>query len=99
MEIGRELLAAGAVVRAYDPEAMESAAAELPDLTMCKDPYETCEGADVLTIVTEWNEFRALDLDRLGKTLNHKRIVDMRNIYNPDSIRAIGFEYWSIGRP
>ena len=99
IEISQSLMDGGASVRAYDPEAMEAAAVELPGLIMCQDPYEACRDADVLAIITEWNEFRALDVDRLGTILKHKRIVDMRNIYNPESIRDKGFEYWSIGRP
>lgn len=99
IDIARELAARGATVRAYDPEAMEAASMELPSLVLCKDPYETCRGADVLTIVTEWNEFRALNFNRLGEMLKQKKIVDMRNVYSPEMIREQGFEYWSIGRP
>ena len=99
IDIARELAVRGATVRAYDPEAMEAASMELPSLVLCKDPYETCRGADVLAIVTEWNEFRALDFHRLGEMLNQRKIVDMRNVYSPEAIREQGFEYWSIGRP
>ena len=99
IDIARELVAKGATVRAYDPEAMEAASMELSSLVLCQDPYEACRGADVLTIVTEWNEFRALDLNRIGEMLKQRKIVDMRNVYSPDSVRGQGFEYWSIGRP
>jgi len=64
---------------------------------LCKDAYEACEGSDVLAIVTEWNEFRMLDLPRVKQVLNAPKMVDMRNIYEPDSVRAAGFEYWGIG--
>ncbi|MFP6639213.1 MAG: UDP-glucose/GDP-mannose dehydrogenase family protein [Myxococcota bacterium] len=99
IDIGRELIRRGAFVRAYDPEAMSPASEELPELILCKDAYEACQGADVLTIVTEWNEFRALDLGRVAGLLKQMKIVDMRNIYDPDVVRRQGYEYWSIGRP
>ena len=99
IDIARELIRRGASVRAYDPEAMSAAGEELPELILCKDAYEACRGADVLTIVTEWNQFRALDLGRVGELLNQRKIVDMRNIYVPEVVRRQGYEYWSIGRP
>ncbi len=94
----RELLERGAQVRAFDPEAMEEARAELPGIELCSDAYEVAKGASVLVLVTEWNQFRMLDLKRIKSALQEPRIVDLRNIYNPASMRAAGFEYWSIGR-
>lgn len=94
----RSLLDRGARVRAYDPEAMAEAGRALPQIELCKDAYEACEGADVLTIVTEWNQFRMLDLARVKGLLKHPKLVDLRNIYKSDAIREHGFEYWSIGR-
>ncbi|MCH2187761.1 UDP-glucose/GDP-mannose dehydrogenase family protein [Myxococcota bacterium] len=99
IDIARELVSRGATLRAYDPEAMEAASMELSSLVLCQDPYEAARGADVLAIVTEWNEFRALDLNRIGEMLKQRKIVDMRNVYIPDLVRGQGFEYWSIGRP
>ena len=99
IDIGRELIRRGASVRAYDPEAMPPASEELPELILCENAYEACQGADVLTIITEWNEFRALDLGRVAGLLKQMKIVDMRNIYDPDVVRRQGYEYWSIGRP
>ncbi len=65
---------------------------------MCKDSYDAADGADVLVIVTEWNEFRALDLSRVGELLTSPKLVDLRNVYEPQMLRGIGFEYWGIGR-
>ena len=65
----------------------------------CKDSYEASKGSDALVILTEWNEFRALDLKRLKKLLNKPVIIDLRNIYNPLELKALGFEYFSLGRP
>ena len=92
------LLARGAEVRAYDPAAMEEMAAQIPAMTLCKDAYEVCEGADVLVIVTEWNEFRMLDFGRIKNLLSDPVLVDLRNIYDPASMIAAGFHYVSVGR-
>jgi UDPglucose 6-dehydrogenase len=70
----------------------------MPEILLCKDAYHASEGADVLVIVTEWNEFRALELGRVKKLLKRPRLVDLRNIYDPESVRKNGFEYWGIGR-
>ncbi|MDP6474653.1 MAG: UDP-glucose/GDP-mannose dehydrogenase family protein [Alphaproteobacteria bacterium] len=88
----------GATVHAYDPEAMEEAKQLLPGVEWCADAYAAMEGADVLVILTEWNEFRALDLERVKQLLASPLIVDLRNIYQPDAMAADGFEYISVGR-
>jgi UDPglucose 6-dehydrogenase len=89
----------GAKVRAYDPVGMEQAKKVLPELTYCHDAYECAQGAEALVIVTEWEQFRALDLDRLKQAMAGKpAIVDLRNIYPPESIRARGFSYEGVGR-
>jgi UDPglucose 6-dehydrogenase len=93
------LQVAGAAVAAYDPIAMEQAAQEIEGVIWCKDPYEAAEGADAVVILTEWNEFRALDLERLGSIMKEKRLCDFRNIYKPEDIEDTGFHYISIGRP
>jgi UDPglucose 6-dehydrogenase len=98
VDIVRRLLELGASVRAYDPVAMRNAAALLPEITLCKSAYETCEGADVLVIVTEWNQFRMLDLDRVRSLLRRPAVVDLRNIYEPLSMRKAGFRYECVGR-
>ncbi|WP_396200007.1 UDP-glucose dehydrogenase family protein [Gemmatimonas sp.] len=90
---------AGATVRAYDPAAMHEAGALLPGVQWCADAYDAAVGADVLVIITEWNEFRALDLDRVGASMTQKVLVDLRNVYRAEDVRAQGFRYTSIGRP
>ncbi len=92
------LLDQGAVVRAYDPAGMAQAKAELPDIAYCSDPYACAHEADALVIVTEWEEFRALDLSRLRREMRNPAIVDLRNIYRPDEMAKHGFTYESIGR-
>ncbi|MEM6267023.1 MAG: UDP binding domain-containing protein, partial [Pseudomonadota bacterium] len=96
--IAQTLTDAGVEVAAYDPEGMEIAAPLMPEVTMCDDPYQAIEGADAVAIVTEWDAFRALDLHRVKELANEHVLVDLRNIYNPDDMRAAGFEYASIGR-
>jgi len=92
-----ELLAAGAEVRAFDPEGMESARSLLPDITYCADSYEAMKGAAALVILTEWNQFRALDLERAGELMAERIMVDLRNIYSRGEPEAAGFAYTGIG--
>jgi UDPglucose 6-dehydrogenase len=93
------LAARGAHVRAYDPAGMEEAARLIPGLQTAPDPYACLSGADALLILTEWDQFRALDLDRVKKALRNPVIVDLRNIYKPAEMQARGFTYVSVGRP
>jgi UDPglucose 6-dehydrogenase len=88
----------GAKIRAYDPEGMEQAKTELSDVFYCDGPYSCAEGADALVIVTEWEQFRALDLARVKQEMACPVIIDLRNIYRPDEVIAHGFRYESIGR-
>ncbi len=88
----------GAKLRAYDPQAMENARNIFADLEYCADAYTTAEGADVLVLATEWNEFRALNFERIGKALRQPVIVDLRNVYDPQRMAALGFRYKSVGR-
>ncbi|MCH2172309.1 UDP-glucose/GDP-mannose dehydrogenase family protein [Myxococcota bacterium] len=92
------LIERGASIRAYDPQAMEEAGQLLPDVTMCENSYDACEGAHVLVIMTEWNQFRMLDLGRVKQLLTQPAIVDLRNVYNPQSMMEAGFSYLSVGR-
>jgi UDPglucose 6-dehydrogenase len=93
------LLASGVTVRAYDPEAAETARQLFGDrITICDTSYETLGGADALAIVTEWNEFREPDFKRMRQLLKTPNIFDGRNIYSPEHMRALGFTYVSIGR-
>ncbi len=93
------LLEGGATVQAYDPEAMPACREVMPDITYCDNAYEAAKDADALLILTEWNQFRALDLGQLKKLLTQPLIVDLRNIYLPEKMAAAGFRYVSVGRP
>jgi UDPglucose 6-dehydrogenase len=89
---------AGATVRAFDPEGIAEAKKLMPELEYCTDPYEAMDGADALILVTEWNAFRALDLGRVKRLLRRPLVIDLRNIYKPEEMAAIGLAYHSIGR-
>jgi UDPglucose 6-dehydrogenase len=89
---------AGAEIRAHDPEGAEQAKLVLTDVTYCRSPYEAMEGADALVIVTEWDAFRALDLNRVKALLNQPIMVDLRNIYSRSEAEAAGFRYTGVGR-
>ncbi|MEL6621255.1 MAG: UDP-glucose/GDP-mannose dehydrogenase family protein [Pseudomonadota bacterium] len=90
---------AGATVRGYDPEGAEQAVEVISGITLCQDAYECAADADAVAIVTEWNEFRALDLRRLKETMAQPILCDLRNIYRPQEMVRMGFRYMSIGRP
>jgi UDPglucose 6-dehydrogenase len=98
LDIAPALIAAGATVRAFDPEGMTEAAHLLPDVQMTDSAYAAAEGADAVVIVTEWDPFRALDLDRLKLLMARPVLVDLRNIYRPEDMAARGFAYTGIGR-
>jgi UDPglucose 6-dehydrogenase len=97
LDIIPALQAAGASVQAFDPEGHE-AQKLLPGVDFKADPYAAAEGADVLVIITEWDQFRALDLNRIKHNMRRTLVVDLRNIYRPAEMAASGFEYVSIGR-
>ena len=98
LEVLPRLAAAGAVIRAFDPEGMAEAQKLMPNLTYCNDAYETMVGAEALVLLTEWNEFRALDLVRVGQLLVNPLVIDLRNIYQPQEMAAAGLYYISVGR-
>jgi UDPglucose 6-dehydrogenase len=98
LDIVAALEAQGARVQAFDPQGMEEAAKLMPQVRFQPGPYEALEGADVAVIVTEWDQFRALDLDRMKSLMRRPVLVDLRNIYRPEDIRARGFEYVGVGR-
>ena len=98
LDIVRALLGRGAKVRAYDPTSMAQASRLVPEIVLCKDAYEAVEGADAMVIVTEWNEFRMLDLPRARDLMAEPRMLDLRNIYKRDQVVAAGFQYWGVGR-
>lgn len=93
-----KLIKAGAKIRAFDPVAMNDAKAILPDLTYCRDAYSAIKGSDAVVIVTEWNEFRNLDLSKIKKTAKGSFFFDLRNIYEPENAKKAGLKYFSIGR-
>jgi UDPglucose 6-dehydrogenase len=94
------LAADGATLRAFDPAAMENAREVLPaSLVYCSDAYDAATGADCLVILTEWNQFRSLDLEKLKGLLRRPNVVDLRNVYEPARMREAGFTYDSVGRP
>jgi UDPglucose 6-dehydrogenase len=99
LPIVQGLVDRGAAVRAFDPEAMDGCRPLFPTVTFCENPYAAAEGADALVIITEWNQFRKLELDRLCELLRRPLVVDLRNLYEPEKMAAAGFEYVSIGRP
>ena len=96
--IAQALVDGGVEVVAYDPKGMDMAKPLMPEVTMACDPYEAAMGADAIAIVTEWDVFRALDLSRIRQVAKGPVLVDLRNIYLPEEIRAAGFDYTSIGR-
>ena len=89
---------AGAVIRAYDPEGTDQAKLVLKDVHYADNAYDAAVGAEVAVLVTEWDAFRALDLDRMKSVMTHAAIVDLRNVYRPEEVRARGFTYTSVGR-
>jgi len=99
LDIIPALQEAGAAVRAFDPEGMDEAKKHLTDVTFCANAYEAIEGADAVVIITEWNEFRALDLERTKALLKAPVMVDLRNIYDYDQMARYGFDYYCVGRP
>lgn len=97
--IAQTLMDAGAQVSAYDPEGMELAKEIMPDVNMEKSSYEAATDADAVVIVTEWDAFRALDLDKLSSLMSGNALIDLRNIYDPTDVAKSGLEYTSVGRP
>lgn len=99
IKIIADLVEAGATIRAYDPAATESARQFLSGgVEYCEDEYETSRGSDALVVVTEWNQFRSLDLGRLKLGMREPNIIDLRNVYEPDMVRSAGFRYVGMGR-
>ena len=95
----KKLMKEKASIRAYDPVSMKEAQKIIPSIKYCKNAYEAVKGADALVIVTEWNQFRNLDLDRIKKLLKRPYFFDLRNIYEPRKLKEKGFKYFCIGRP
>jgi UDPglucose 6-dehydrogenase len=98
LDIVPTLQAEGARVRAFDPEGMNEAKHMLKDVAFATGPYDCVQNADAVVIITEWDQFRALDLDRIKDALKTPTVIDLRNIYRPDEMLAKGFKYVSVGR-
>lgn len=88
----------GALIKAYDPQAMVNAARELSRVTLCSNPYEVADGADALVLATEWNEFKQIDLKKMYQSMRNKIIIDGRNLWDPERLTEMGFTYFGIGR-
>ena len=99
LEILPALQDGGAKIRAFDPAGMDNAREVIEDVTWCESAYEAVKDAEAVVIITEWNEFRALDLDRMKEFMATPVMVDLRNIYNPDEMAGAGFKYSCVGRP
>jgi UDPglucose 6-dehydrogenase len=99
LNIAKRLMAEGARIRAYDPQAMQKAKDELPGITYCVSPYEAAQRADAILILTEWAEFRRPDWTNLAKIVAHPLVIDGRNLYSPDEVAAQGFQYVCVGKP
>ncbi len=93
-----ELIKLGIRVKAYDPIAMDNSKRLLPNIEYCKDAYEVAKGADLLIAITEWNEFRQLDLEKIKNSMASAKLIDGRNMYDPGKVKALGFKYIGVGR-
>jgi len=98
LTIVQSLQKEGAKIRAYDPVAMKEAARQIPKMKCCKDAYDAMKGADAVVLITEWNQFRNLDLARILTLLREPFFFDLRNVYDPQKMKAKGFRYFSVGR-
>lgn len=98
LSIIRGLIKYGAKIKAFDPVSMNEAKKILPEIKYGKDAYDTIDGSDALVIITEWNQFRNLDLQKIKKLLKDSFFFDLRNIYDPQKLKALGFKYYSVGR-
>jgi UDPglucose 6-dehydrogenase len=99
LELIRQILEAGGEVRAYDPQAMEKAKAQLPAVTYCESAYQAAQGAECLILATEWEQFRQLDWAVVRETMSRPLILDGRNFLQAETMRGLGFEYYGVGRP
>jgi UDPglucose 6-dehydrogenase len=98
IDIARMFIGGGAKVRAYDPVAAKNAHILLPTVTMFENPYDMAKDSDALVIITEWNEFKQLDLERIHTLMKTPILFDGRNVYDPAEVRSLGFSYQGVGR-
>ena len=98
LAIIRELQRLGARVQVYDPAAMDQARRVLPTIDYRADAYSAVEGADAVVLVTEWNQFRNLDLEKVRTLMRRPLLLDLRNVYEPEKVKSLGIEYYGVGR-
>jgi UDPglucose 6-dehydrogenase len=98
LEVIHLLLNEGAHIKAYDPQAMENAAKVLNKVQLCENPYQVAEGADALVLATEWNEFKQIDFSRIRPLMRQPVIMDGRNLWDENSLKKMGFQYYGVGR-
>jgi len=98
IDIIAQLQEEGARIKAYDPQAMHNASKILPNVRLCHDPYEAATDSDALVLITEWEEFKSLDLPRIKQLLRQPVVIDGRNVFDPANMRALGFSYIGVGR-
>ena len=98
LKIIKQLQEQGAEIRAYDPEAMENAKEETKNIVFCQDEYECASGSNAIVVITEWNQFRNLDLVKIKELLVEPIFIDLRNIYEPKIMKKLGFKYVAVGR-
>jgi len=98
LDIIGHLLKDKAKIRAYDPVAMDNARQVFPGITYCKDPYDAAKGADALVLITEWNQFRSLDMGKIKNLLRQPYFFDLRNVYDPEKMKTMKFHYYCVGR-
>ena len=98
VDIIKSIIKSGAKVKAFDPVATEKAKEALPDIEYCKETYDTAENCDALIFMTEWNQFRSLDMQKLLSKLKTPMVFDLRNIYEPTKMKKLGFKYFCVGR-
>jgi len=98
LKIAKLLIDKGIIIKSYDPEAMENAKLENSELVLCKDAYKACEATSVIVIGTEWNEFRALNFFKIKNNRENLYIFDLRNIYNPEELKDLGYKYFGTGK-
>lgn len=98
LEIIHLLQTEGAIIKAYDPQAMENAKSALKQVTLCDNPYDVVDGADAMILAAEWNEFKQLDFARIKNLMRQPIIMDGRNLWDPEQLRSLGFTYYGVGR-
>ncbi|MEM7244253.1 MAG: UDP-glucose/GDP-mannose dehydrogenase family protein [Acidobacteriota bacterium] len=98
LELAQKMIAAGVTVRSHDPVALDEALEHVPEIVRCENAYDAAAGADLVILATEWNQYRMLDFEHMKQVVNRAVFLDMRNVYNPETVREAGFDYEGVGR-